>query len=230
MSRRASSCCSLVRSFWARVSIETRAGRYSFSKRLRFRSARPAPITGWASNGRFPHRRFSTSRRSSSGVAMARRGPTRIHTRPLARTGGFLEGSTTTTATGQPDTRAARTTIVGKGVTLPSSRIWASFFNSASSIGVFAQVPSSSMPTMKTPGFRWSGRSLANAQTASRILSRSEALLLHSTRSLSPTRSSSSSCSSLSTAVDSFAAFRSGCSPHFNPASGGVQDDMPSFP
>ena len=81
--RSASSCCSRVLSFCSIVSVETSDGKYSFSNRLMSRSAIVDPSTGLASNGRLPQRRFSIRRRSSSGVAIARRGPTRIQARPL---------------------------------------------------------------------------------------------------------------------------------------------------
>ena len=179
-------------------------------------------MTGCASKGRFPHRRFSVSRLSSSGDAIARRGPTRIHARPLQRTGGFSDGCTMTTATEHRATCARRTSMVGNGVRFPSSRMCPRVFNNSSVMASRAQLPSSSIPTKTTPGSRRSGRSLANAQTASRILSKSEALLFRSARSLSPVRSRASRSSSVRAGMTVSIGALAGKEP---PAS--IQPDLP---
>ena len=53
---------------------------------------------------------------------MALRGPTRIQTRPLKRTGGASLGTTTMTAISQPLRFLFCTVIIGKGKILPLER------------------------------------------------------------------------------------------------------------
>src|SRR4030043_1766830 len=90
-------------------------GRYILRKISKSRSSRVAVGAGQISKGRFLARRFSIKRRSSSSVAIALRGPTRIQARPWKRTGGASDGSTIIAAISQPNKTLFCTVIVGKG-------------------------------------------------------------------------------------------------------------------
>lgn len=61
---------------------------------MRSRSSSVASRQGRASKVRLCQTCFSASRRSSSGVAFPRRGPTRIQVRPSTLTGGCADGAT----------------------------------------------------------------------------------------------------------------------------------------
>ena len=142
-----------------------------------------APGTPCASNGRLPQRRFSTSRRSSSALAIPPLGPMRIHVLPPSRTGGLSEGWTSMTSTVQLAIVRRSTNILGNGSNFPSSRQFATFSMSASSTMILAHAPSSSWPIITKPDFLWPGKSLAKAQIACLISSAFSALRFRSTRS-----------------------------------------------
>ena len=135
---------------------------------------------------------FSVRIRSSCTVAIARRGPIRICTLPLQRTGGESDGCTVTTATSLSSTAHFPTVIEGGGTMLPSVFMSANCLSNSSVTVTPATVRSFRTPTKTTPGLPYPGRSLAKAQIASRIFvaASPESDSLHSTRSDSSSFSS----------------------------------------
>ena len=190
-----------LRSFFLRSSRSTALGKYSSSNWRRLRSPAPVPGTGWMSNGRSPYRRRSFRIRSSWAVAMPLRGPLRTWIAPLQRTGGESDGRTVRTAIACPRCERFSDKVSGGGKTFPSLRMSASVRSISSVMAMFAGVPPSFNPTTTIPGPPEPGRSLANAQIASRIRSRAPppSVSLNSTRTPSPPsiRRANSSSSSL---------------------------------
>jgi hypothetical protein len=102
--------------------------------------------------------------RSSWAVALPRRGPIRLCTRPRYRTGGESAGSTMITAMSAAGSRRLATTSEGGGTMFPSVLTSARERSSSSVTEMPEGDPSSRAPMKTTPARRWSGRSLAMEQ------------------------------------------------------------------